>query len=172
MNPARILVLAWRNLWRNRLRSLLTTGGMVAGLTLMIAYLALMEGLFRQMTGFATSISIGHAQVHRQAYIDDQDLYALLPWELVEQLEQATPYDYAPRLYAAALASAGEHSSGALLKGIDPRREPLVTDLHRRIRRGAFELPGSREAYPRGRDKPPADAYTETRIFSAPGGPT
>jgi len=151
--------LAWRNLWRNKLRSVLTAGGMVAGLTLMIAYLALMEGLFRQMTGFATNISIGHIQVHRQAYIDDQDLYALLPWELVEHLEQVTPYDYAPRLYAAALASAGEHSSGALLKGIDPRREPLVTDLHRRIRRGTFDLGGSRDAYPRGGNQPPVTLY-------------
>jgi putative ABC transport system permease protein len=160
LGTLRILVfLAWRNLWRNRLRSSLTVGGMVVGLTLMIAYLALMEGLFRQMTGFATNISIGHIQVHRQAYIHDQDLYALLPWSLVNYLEQNTPYDYAPRLYAAALASAGESSSGALLKGIDPQREVLVTDLYRRIRRGAFELTGVRQVYPRGRNEPPVPEY-------------
>ena len=150
--------LAWRNVWRNRLRSLLTAGAMVAGLTLMIAYLALMEGVFRQMTGFATNITIGHIQVQREKFIDDQDLYSLLPWGLVRSLEENTPYRYAPRLYAAGLASAGDFSSGALLKGIDPVREVQVTDLNRRVRRGAFELTGSRPVYPRGRDEPPVQA--------------
>ncbi len=156
----RILVfLAWRNLWRNRLRSLLTAGGMVVGLTLMIAYLALMEGLFRQMVGFATNITIGHIQIHREGYSEDQDLYALLPWELLQHLEETTPYAYAPRLYAAGLASAADASTGALLEGVDPEREVLVTDLARRIRRGAFELTGSRPVHPRGPKEPAVPLY-------------
>ena len=154
-----LLFLAWRNLWRNRLRSLLTAGGMVVGLTLMIAYLALMEGMFRQMVGFATDIAIGHIQIHREGYIDDQDLYALLPWELLQHLEDTTPYAYAPRLYAAGLASAADASSGALLKGIDPGREAQVTDLARRIRRGAFDLKGSRPVHPRGPKEPAVPLY-------------
>jgi putative ABC transport system permease protein len=151
--------LAWRNMWRNRLRSLLTAGGIVAGLTLMIAYLAMMEGLYRQMVGFATNISIGHVQLQRQAFIDDQDLYALLPWPLVKHLEQSTPYRYAPRLYAAGLASAGESSSGALLKGVDPVRELQVTTLDKRLRRGSFDLRGSRKVYPHGPDGPAVPSY-------------
>jgi len=156
----RVLVfLAWRNLWRNRLRSLLTAGAMVVGLTLMIAYLALMEGMFRQMVGFATNIKLGHIQVHRQAYIDDQDLYALLPWKLVRHLEETTPYAYAPRLYAAGLASAGDSSSGALLMGIDPDAEMQVTDLPQRIREGRFDLSGARKVYPRGPSEPSVPEY-------------
>jgi putative ABC transport system permease protein len=151
--------LAWRNLWRNRLRSLLTAGGMVAGLTLMIAYLALIDGMFRQMVGFATDIRLGHIQVHRQAYLDDQDLYALLPWGLVRHLEQTTPYAYAPRLYAAGLASAGDSSSGALLEGIDPLAEVQVTDLPKRIRSGRFDLEGSRQVFPRGPKEPAVPEY-------------
>jgi ABC-type lipoprotein release transport system permease subunit len=144
LNALWVLVfLAWRNLWRNRLRSLLTAGAMVVGLTLMIGYMALIDGLFRQMVGFATDIAIGHIQLHRQAYIDDQDLYAVLPLGLVEHLERTTPYLYAPRSYAAGLASAGDSSSGALLKGVEPGQEVEVTDLHRRLRRGTFDLRGS-----------------------------
>jgi len=154
-----LLYLSWRNLWRNRMRSLLTAAAMVAGLTLMIAYLALMEGLFRQMVGFATNIAIGHIQVHRQAYIDDQDLYATLPVDLVQYLEQNTPYAYAARSYAAGLASAGDSSSGALLKGVDPERELQVTSLNRRVREGTFDLTHIGEAHPYGADGPTVQRY-------------
>jgi ABC-type lipoprotein release transport system permease subunit len=160
LNALWVLVfLAWRNLWRNRLRSLLTAGAMVVGLTLMIGYMALIDGLFRQMVGFATDIAIGHIQLHRQAYIDDQDLYAVLPLGLVEHLERTTPYLYAPRSYAAGLASAGDSSSGALLKGVEPGQEVEVTDLHRRLRRGTFDLRGSTPAYPHGPDGPAVPRY-------------
>lgn len=156
----RVLVyLAWRNVWRNKLRSALTAGGMVVGLTLMIAYVALMDGMFRQMVSFATDVTVGDIQVHRQGYLDDQDLYALVPWGLVKHLEQTTPYAYAPRLYAAGLASAGESSSGALLEGIDPQAERDVTTLYKRIREGRFDLSGSRTVYPRGPKEPSVPEY-------------
>jgi ABC-type lipoprotein release transport system permease subunit len=154
-----LIPLAWRNLWRNRTRSLLTAGGMVVGLTLMIAYLALIEGMFRQMVGFATQVTVGNLQVHRQEFIDNQDLYAVLPVALMEQLEGTTPYRYAPRAYAAGLASAGDHSSGAMLRGIDPEREARVTELHRRIRLGRFSLEGAGQAFPRGKGGEPVPVY-------------
>jgi hypothetical protein len=40
------------------------------------------------------------------------------------------------------------------------------------LRPRRFFITPFKRFFPRGRDKPPADAYTETRIFSAPGGPT
>ncbi|MEE8394925.1 MAG: ABC transporter permease, partial [bacterium] len=132
--------LAWRNLWRNPVRSALTAGAMVVGLTMMIVTGALTEGMFRRMAYMVTELNVGHLQVHREAYIEDQDLYAVLPWGLVEHLGRATGHTYAPRLYAAGLASSGEFSSGVMLKGIDPALEPKVTTLHRHVRAGEFSI--------------------------------
>lgn len=132
--------LAWRNLWRNPVRSALTAGAMVVGLTMMIVTGALTEGMFRRMAFTVTELNVGHLQLHRQAYIDDQDLYAVLPWALVEHLERTTGHTYAPRLYAAGLASSGEFSTGVMLKGIDPALEAKVTTLHRHLRAGKFSL--------------------------------
>ncbi len=154
-----ISFLSWRNLWRNRLRSALTVGAMVVGMTLMIAYLALMEGFFRQMTGFATQISIGHLQIHREEYIQNQDLYSLVPWKLLDHLRETTTYRYTPRIYAAGLASAGDASSGVLLKGIDPASEPGVTQLHLRLRKGQFALHDTHQAFPHGVDGEPVPVY-------------
>ena len=135
-----LVYVAWRNIWRNRVRSLLTVGGMVVGLTMMIVFGALMEGMYGQMVRYATAITLGKLQLQRQGYIDDHEFYALVPDELLARLRAETPYAYAPRMYAAALASAGAYAEGVLLKGIDPAAEARVTTLHQHVRRGRFAL--------------------------------
>jgi ABC-type lipoprotein release transport system permease subunit len=109
-------------------------------MSLMIGLGALMEGLLRQMETYATDLSLGQVQLHRQEFIDDRELYAQLPADLLQALEADTPYRYAPRLYASALASAGDLSEGVLLKGVDVVREGQVTRLPGHLRRGSFAL--------------------------------
>ncbi len=129
-----LIFLAWRNLWRNRLRSAVTLAMMAVGLMMMIVTAALQEGLIRKFVGYATDLRLGHIQLHRQAFIDDQDLYALLPSGLVAHLGATTGHAFAPRVYAAGLASSGDASRGVLLRGIDPMLEPRVTSLHTHLR--------------------------------------
>jgi len=133
--------IAWRNIWRNPVRSILTISALAGGLVMMIFYAAIMEGMIRQMVHQATAISIGHVQVHRQAYIDDQDLYATLPWSYLDKIAQDFPdIRVAPRLYAAGLASAANTSNGVLIKAVDPQREALVTQMLEQVRSGTPDL--------------------------------
>ena len=136
-----LLFIAWRNIWRNPVRSILTISALAGGLVMVILYAALLEGMSRQMVKYATEISIGHIQVHRQGFIDDQDLYATLPWSYLQSIERDVPgIHVAPRLYAAGLASSGETSTGVLIKAVDPRREPAVTQMLGHVRRGEVNL--------------------------------
>lgn len=150
MNPADIqfsqrlpmlVFIAWRNLWRNRIRSILTILAMAGGLTLMILYATMVEGMSRQMVDFATNTSTGHLQVHRKAFIDDQDIYAILPWSALQHLEQQFPdIHLAPRLYAAGLAGAGDMSQGVFIKAIDIAREQQTTNILQHVRHGQADL--------------------------------
>ncbi len=136
-----LLFMAWRNIWRNPIRSMLTISALAGGLVMVILYAALLEGMTRQMVTFATEISTGHIQVQRQAFIDDQDLYATLPWPYIQTLEQKFPnIRIAPRLYSAGLASAENTSTGVLIKAVDPQRETLVTQMLSHVRRGELNL--------------------------------
>jgi len=136
-----LVFMAWRNLWRNSVRSALTVGALAGSLVLLILYLALVSGMTRQMVAHATDLSIGHLQLHRQAFVDDQDLYATLPWGLMTRIEaDVAGVHVAPRLYASALASAADTSNGVLIKAVDPQREPRVTRLLGAIRRGTADL--------------------------------
>ncbi len=141
-----LVFLAWRNLWRNPVRSVLTAAAMVFGLTSTIMFMALIEGMGRDLAYQATDLSLGHLQIHRAAFRRSQDLYAVLPAALAERLRAETPYRYAPRVYAGALASAGDVSTGVRLMGIVPPLERQVTSFHRHVKRGRF-----------GMDEPPPE---------------
>ncbi len=138
-----LLFIAWRNIWRNPVRSLLTIAALGGGLVMVILYAALLEGMTRQMVQYATEISTGQMQLHRQAFVDDQDLYATLPWDYIQRIEKEVPdVIAAPRLYAAGLASAGDSSSGVIIKAVDPQRERQVTKIlgHLRLGEATLEL--------------------------------
>jgi len=136
-----LLFIAWRNLWRNPVRSILTISALVGGLVMVILYAALLEGMSRQMVQYATEMTTGHLQIHRRAFIDDQDLYATLPWSWLDRIEHDFPAIHvAPRLYAAGLASSSGTSTGVMIRAVDPVREPAVTSMLEHVRRGHAEL--------------------------------
>ncbi|OIO68009.1 MAG: hypothetical protein COW19_09400 [Zetaproteobacteria bacterium CG12_big_fil_rev_8_21_14_0_65_55_1124] len=136
-----LLFIAWRNIWRNPVRSVLTIAALVGGLIMVILYASLLEGMTRQMVQYATEVTTGHLQIHRQAFIDDQDLYATLPWPYLERIERDFPTIHiAPRLYAAGLASSATTSTGVLIKAVDPEREAEVTTTLSHVRSGEVNL--------------------------------
>jgi len=133
--------IAWRNLWRNKARSILTISALSGGLLILIIYAALLEGMVKQMTEFSTNISSGHLQIHRQLFREDQDLYSTIPWESIQSLEKENQaLSFSPRLYAAGLASSGDISIGAMIKAIDPAKERQVTTMLDHIRSGDTKL--------------------------------
>ena len=139
--PSMLLFIAWRNVWRNPVRSVLTISALAGGLVMVILYSALLEGMTRDMVRYATEVTTGHIQIHRRAFIDDHDLYATLPWSWMEAIERELPsVRLAPRLYAAGLASSEESSTGVLLKGVDPKREAAVTRMLGHLRGGEMRL--------------------------------
>jgi len=133
--------IAWRNLWRNKARSILTLSALGGGLAMLILYVALLDGMVAQMTNFSTNISSGHIQIHQRDFVQDQDLYATIPWSLIDELKRKnTDIAISPRLYAAGLASANETSGGVFLKAIDTQKESTVTTMLSHIRDGKNNL--------------------------------
>ncbi len=141
VNPSVFVFIAWRNIWRYPVRSLLTVFALAGGLVMVILYSVLVEGISRQMVDYATEMSTGHLQLHRRAFVDEQDLYATLPWSYLDAIETRLPdISAAPRLYAAGLASAQASSTGVLMKAVDAVREPMVTSVLSQVRSGTVDL--------------------------------
>lgn len=60
--------LAWRSIWRNRRRTLITIASLGLGLTIAIFFIALSEGVHNQVVNEAVRMQAGHITVEHEAY--------------------------------------------------------------------------------------------------------
>ena len=140
-----LLKMAWRNLWRNPKRTLITLFSMAFGLTMMIVGYALMDGMLNQMVHYATVLGTGHVQVHHPDYLEDHSLYDTInaPGTLLADVSATGLGSAAPRIFATALVSSGHQSAGSQLWGIDPTLENSVTELYKHLETGTWLAPDS-----------------------------
>lgn len=139
-----IIKLAWRNLWRNVRRTLITISAMSLGLSIMILTFSLVEGMNRQMVRYTTNLSAGHIQIHKKGYFESKDIYDYITGrgaDIIKAIKRPGLHT-SPRLFGSGLASSGENSTGVLLWGIDPQQERRVTELGSHLLKGHFLTSG------------------------------
>lgn len=142
-------VVAWRNLWRNPRRTWLTAGGIAFATALVVFASSIQVGSYDGMIDTATRLVSGHIQVQHPQFHDDPRMRHALPGgnELTERLGRLPGVvGAAPRAEAFALLSTEERSFGGLVLGVDPDREPQVSDLSHALAHGEF-LPGPDDAF-------------------------
>lgn len=131
--------LAWRNLWRNRRRTVITVAAVALNTAVLIASYGLMDGMVVDTVHNITHLTVGDAQAHAPGYRRERSLYKSLahPRALLAAADRAG-IAAAPRAYGFGLVSAGSKSAGARFWGVDPARERATFDLARQLRRGRF----------------------------------
>jgi putative ABC transport system permease protein len=134
-----ILRLAWRNVWRNRRRSMVTIAAMTLALMVELMYSGLVTGMFVDMEDDVTEMDSGDIQVMNPDYLDRPSLYTTLsdPAAILTRLDDAG-YASTMRLMAGGLAASGEMSSGASFVGVDPVRDTTVLRLNEAVATGEW----------------------------------
>jgi ABC-type lipoprotein release transport system permease subunit len=131
------LTLAARNLLRHRWRSGFAAGALVLAVSLLVATLAVIEGLFAEMVRGATGRYAGHVTVVPAGGADGGGLLPD-PASLLERLRASPDVAAASgRLRVAALLSRGGRRQSAEVLGVEPRAEAALTDPGRTLVRGA-----------------------------------
>lgn len=136
---AMILKIAFRNIFRQKRRTLLTGLTMFGGFTLCSFSIAWMDGSYNNVIDLFTRNQLGHIQIHHREYVDRPSLYRYIAdYEAVgSRLETTTGVEaWAPRLYAAGLASVGDKTTGVRIIGVDPLREAETTRFDRKLAEG------------------------------------
>ncbi len=138
-NLSAIFSLAWRNVWRNKRRTVLTLLTITVGCAMIILMNAIAKGGHDRMIEDAVSMGTGHIQIHEKGFWENQTIdYAFMPDPSLLHTLVSNPAvaGYAPRVQAAALLSSPSSTAGALIQGIDPVRERLVSNLHEKVLKG------------------------------------
>jgi len=145
--------LAWRNLGRNRKRTLITGAALAFGYLAAVVIVGVSDGIVAEMIDNGTSLLQGQVQVHAPGYLPERSLYATLGGDsgmalspVLERLRELPGVTgAAPRVLGGGLVSAGSQTSGAVLMGEDPALEPRVSRLMAAIATGRAPEEGTRQ---------------------------
>ena len=136
-----LLKLAWRNLWRNKRRTIITLASIFFAVILSTFMVSLKEGFYKGMIDSMIGAFTGYAQIHATGYWEDKTLENSFEFNdsLAQKLNNVTGLlSYAPRVESFALAASAEITRGTMVVGIDPKKEILHTDLQERVVQGEY----------------------------------
>lgn len=134
-----ILKVAFRNILRQKRRTVLTVLTMFGGFTLAAISISWSDGTYSYIIDMFTRNKLGHIQVHKKGYMDKPSLYnTVREYEEIGKriAEIKGVVSWAPRIYAAGLAAVKEKSAGVQIIGIDPEREETTTRFSKKIVEG------------------------------------
>ena len=135
------LKLAWRNIWRNKRRTLITIASIFFAMFFALAMRALQVGSYGHMADSIVQAFTGFIQIHKEGYWDDQTINNCMELDdsLVSRLESIDNVGaVVPRLESFALASSREKTKGILVVGIDPLLEKDLTHPDRKLSEGSY----------------------------------
>jgi ABC-type lipoprotein release transport system permease subunit len=120
------LRIAWRNLGRNRKRSVLALAAIALGQFTFLSIAGLMHGYLDSFHASITGPMIGHAQVHAEGWLEDRsmDLTISDASGRIEALRSDTDVVHASsRIYAPVLAALTEEGFMGVVVGVDVAAE-------------------------------------------------
>jgi putative ABC transport system permease protein len=140
------LTIAWRNIWRNKRRTVITVTAVVFAVTLAVFSWCVKLGEYEQMIDNTLKLYPGYIQVHAKGYWDDKTIYNRFspPKKLLDFLNKDDRVTaYTTRLSVDALISTGANTGAVMIVGVDPRRE--FSTAKDRVRRGRYLSPGDKK---------------------------
>ena len=146
-NQRMILIMAWRNIWRNRKRSLIITGSVALGIMAGLFIMALYQGMIDARIRTVIQDEAAHLQIHHPAFKPDRQAADTIPdsHELLIDLAALDEVDrFSPRLIALGMLATATGSAGVEIRGVTPAREKEVGHLDTKVVQGAY-FPGNRK---------------------------
>ncbi|MBE0571192.1 MAG: ABC transporter permease [Ignavibacteriaceae bacterium] len=136
-----LLSLAWRNIWRNKRRSLIIIAAIAVGLLCGLFASAVMFGMGESLINSTIDRDLGHIQIHTKAFEDDKLLTDTIPSVqkvLSDIKSQPNLIGASARLIIEGMISSATSSGGVRITGIIPEDEKKVTSIHNQIVAGSY----------------------------------
>ncbi len=136
-----IFKLAFRNIWRNKRRTLITAAAVAFAVFIASTMRSFQKGIWDKVTDGSVSLFFGYGQIHQKGYWEEQSLNKAFDYdEKIKSLVGKTTNveGLVPRIESFALASEGNLTRGVLLTGIDPIAENNMTSLQSKMIEGEY----------------------------------
>ena len=141
MNLLTLIKISWRNIWRNKLRSLVVIFSIVFGLLGGIIIIAMSYGLNEERMNNAVDTYLSHIQIHNILFSEDYNIkHTINNLDIIEKAinEDERVVSYSKRIVLNGMLSNSNGSYGIQVKGIDPEEEVKVTNTYEKIIDGEY----------------------------------
>ena len=133
--------IAWRNIWRNRTRSLVVISAVAVGLFAGMFMMAFFQGAINQEVESMVQTQLSHIQFHNPAFIDDKEVKDTIAngRAIVNRLKQDSNVKaVSGRLITTGMAASSSTASGVEVHGVVPEDERMVSDISKDVIEGSF----------------------------------
>jgi len=133
--------LAWRSIWRNRRRTLITVLSIGFGLACTVFFIAIGEGVYAQLIDQVVRMQAGHITMENPGYRDAPavDLWVKAPESLRSQIERLPQVERTKLIIMGqGIARSASGDISATLMGIEPSVELDTSPLVRHIVAGRY----------------------------------
>ncbi|MCB9247859.1 MAG: ABC transporter permease [Ignavibacteriales bacterium] len=136
-----LIKMAWRNIWRNKKRTVLTMSSITIAIFLSLFSRSLQKGTFGNMISNAVKFSSGYLQIQKKGYWEDKTIDETFEQtskiqNLLEKNKNIS--SFLPRLESFALASSGLQTKGTMVIGTIPELEDQLNNYSKKIIKGHF----------------------------------
>lgn len=135
-----LFIIAWRSLWRNKRRTLITTASVFLAVFLALFMRSMQIGSYEMMINSAVN-EVGHLQLHDSGYWDSKSINDSFIYNesLKQKIESHKNINrLTPKLETFALGSYGEMTKGFMLQGIVPGIEDSRKNISNKLVEGRF----------------------------------
>ena len=136
-----LIKIAWRNVWRNKIRSGVVIISIVLGIWAGLFVMAMTLGLNEQRMNGAISTYLSHVQVHDAQYSKEQNInyYIQNKEKILNKIESDNNIKaYAKRTIVTAMAANSNGSYGVQIVGINPAEEKKLTSISDKLIEGTY----------------------------------
>ncbi len=131
-----LLKIAWRNLWRNKRRTAITSASILFAVFFAIVMRSMQLGSYGHMIKSAIESYAGFLQVQHPDYEDDPSLENTIGHtdSILKAIEHIDGIKaVVPHIETFALASTGNQTKGVIVMGIDPEKERKLSNPEHRL---------------------------------------
>ncbi|MFW5886324.1 MAG: ABC transporter permease [Bacteroidota bacterium] len=138
------IILAWRNLWRNKPRTFIILAAVFLGVLLSSLMTSMQEGMYGSMIDNIVKFSSGYIQVQDSAYWEKKTINNLMYTSdslknKINNIDRVTKV--VPRLQSGSLISSGEKTTFGAVVGIDPGAELNLSNPKKWLEKGEYLQP-------------------------------
>jgi len=128
--------IAWKNVWRNRKRSLIVITAVLLGTTAGVFTSGLMNGWIKQRMQSVIYTEVGHLKLYNPEFLNNEEINNFIPQSeaVVSYLQNDKRVKaFSQRIKLMSMASTSRGNSVLMLQGIDLEKEKQVSDLYKLI---------------------------------------